>query len=177
MHNVLANYTLPTLLSTLQPPQTKGVVKARDTPSTGSSSSGESSATSASGIGSTFLSLLATELQNQDPTAPVDSTEMVGEMISLNQLDQLISINQTLSGAATATTASGSVQPAANSALAAPAGATSPTAPVTAPNVLPFDPDTMMPVAGSAAAAQLNSGLNPASLGLSGTNNNATGGK
>jgi flagellar basal-body rod modification protein FlgD len=28
---------------------------------------------------------LATELQNQDPTAPVDSTAMVGQMISLNQ--------------------------------------------------------------------------------------------
>jgi flagellar basal-body rod modification protein FlgD len=43
--------------------------------------------------------LLVKELQNQDPTAPVDSTAMVGQMISLNSLDQLISINQTLSTA------------------------------------------------------------------------------
>lgn len=45
-------------------------------------------------IGTTFLNLLVKELQNQDPTAPMDSTAMVGQMISLNQLDQLISINQ-----------------------------------------------------------------------------------
>ena len=37
-----------------------------------------------------------TELQNQDPTSPVDPTAMVGQMVSLNQLDQLIAINQTL---------------------------------------------------------------------------------
>jgi flagellar basal-body rod modification protein FlgD len=42
----------------------------------------------------TFLQLLTTELQNQDPTQPMDSSAMVGQMISLNQLDQLISINQ-----------------------------------------------------------------------------------
>jgi len=42
----------------------------------------------------TFLQLLCTELQCQDPTSPVDPTQMVGQMISLNQLDQLISINQ-----------------------------------------------------------------------------------
>ena len=45
-------------------------------------------------IESTFLTLLSQELQNQDPTAPMDSTQMVGQMISLNQLDQLASINQ-----------------------------------------------------------------------------------
>ncbi len=67
------------------------------------SSSGSSSSTSNSSLGTTasslqdtFLNLLVTELQNQDPTAPVDPTEMVGQMVSLNQLDQLISINQTL---------------------------------------------------------------------------------
>ena len=63
------------------------------------------------GLSTTFLSLLATELQNQDPTAPVDSTAMVGQMISLNQLDQLISINQTLTGS-TGTATTGSLQPA-----------------------------------------------------------------
>lgn len=60
------------------------------------SSSSSSSQTSLSSLGSTFLQLLTQELQNQDPTAPVDSTQMVGQMISLNQLDQLASINQLL---------------------------------------------------------------------------------
>ncbi|HEY1576566.1 MAG TPA: flagellar hook capping FlgD N-terminal domain-containing protein [Terracidiphilus sp.] len=58
-------------------------------------------------IESTFLSLLVQELQNQDPTAPMDSTQMVGQMISLNQLDQLASINQVVTNAlgSSATTA------------------------------------------------------------------------
>jgi len=61
------------------------------------SSSSNSMGTSATSLQDTFLNLLVTELQNQDPTSPVDPTEMVGQMVSLNQLDQLISINQTLS--------------------------------------------------------------------------------
>lgn len=63
---------------------------------------------SANAIGSTFLSLLVQELQNQDPTAPMDSTAMVGQMISLNQLNQLTSINQVLNNqfGSAATTAS-----------------------------------------------------------------------
>ena len=62
-----------------------------------SSTSSNSSQLSVTALGSTFLQLLTQELQNQDPTAPVDSTQMVGQMISLNQLDQLASINGTLS--------------------------------------------------------------------------------
>ena len=61
-----------------------------------SSSASSSSQTSLTSLGSTFLQLLTQELQNQDPTAPMDSTQMVGQMISLNQLDQLASINQLL---------------------------------------------------------------------------------
>jgi flagellar basal-body rod modification protein FlgD len=38
------------------------------------------------------MSLLLAELQSQDPTAPMDTTAMVGQMVSLNQLDELISI-------------------------------------------------------------------------------------
>ena len=62
--------------------------------------------------GSTFLNLLVQELQNQDPTAPMDSTAMVGQMISLNQLDQLISINQVLSTATSASSTTGHSTPA-----------------------------------------------------------------
>ncbi len=56
----------------------------------------------------TFLNLLATELQNQDPTNPVDPTEMVGQMVSLNQLDQLIAMNQTLTSMAAGTASAAS---------------------------------------------------------------------
>ncbi len=88
--------------------------KAQTTTSTGGTSStsdSNSNQLSVTSLGSTFLQLLTQELQNQDPTAPVDSTQMVGQMISLNQLDQLASINQTLTNqfptaAGTATTGS-----------------------------------------------------------------------
>lgn len=59
---------------------------------------------SSTNLQETFLNLLVTELQNQDPTSPVDPTQMVGQMVSLNQLDQLIAINQTLTGIANGTT-------------------------------------------------------------------------
>ena len=66
------------------------------TTATASSASTSSSDNDLASMSSTFLTLLTQELQNQDPTAPMDSTEMVGQMISLNQLDQLTSINQIL---------------------------------------------------------------------------------
>lgn len=74
---------------------------------TGGSQNASSTSTDSSlqSIESTFLTLLAQELQNQDPTAPMDSTEMVGQMISLNQLDQLASINQVVTNALGSSTA------------------------------------------------------------------------
>jgi flagellar basal-body rod modification protein FlgD len=80
---------------------TTNKAKANATPATTSSTS-SSASLGGSTTSSTFLNLLIKELQNQDPTAPVDSTAMVGQMISLNSLDQLISINQTLSTATSA---------------------------------------------------------------------------
>jgi flagellar basal-body rod modification protein FlgD len=77
---------------------TTNKAKANATPAATSSTS-SSASLGGSTTSSTFLNLLIKELQNQDPTAPVDSTAMVGQMISLNSLDQLISINQTLSTA------------------------------------------------------------------------------
>lgn len=72
----------------------------------GSSSTSTDSALTSS-VGTTFMNLLVKELQNQDPTAPMDSTAMVGQMISLNQLDQLMGINQDLSGTTEATSTTG----------------------------------------------------------------------
>jgi flagellar hook assembly protein FlgD len=56
----------------------------------------------------TFIKLLVTELQSQDPTSPMDPTTMVGQMFQMNQLQQLIDINQTLSTALTAPATSAS---------------------------------------------------------------------
>jgi len=81
-------------------PAINAPLQAQDSSTTGTSGSSNDSGSnglSSSQLQSTFLNLLVTELQNQDPTQPVDPTEMVGQMVSLNELDQLISINQTLS--------------------------------------------------------------------------------
>jgi flagellar basal-body rod modification protein FlgD len=133
-------------------------------------------------LGSTFLSLLAQELQNQDPTAPVDATAMVGQMISLNQLQQLIDINQSLTSS-TSTSTSSTKATAVQAATASADGANStlsPSAASTASNQLPFDPSTMMPLGSgnsAALAASFNSSINAATQGLSGPSNYATGGK
>ena len=76
-----------------------GVNSNNNTVQTNNSQSNTAGDSSLQSIESTFLTLLVQELQNQDPTAPMDSTQMVGQMISLNQLDQLASINQVVTNA------------------------------------------------------------------------------
>jgi flagellar basal-body rod modification protein FlgD len=188
MHKVSANYTLPTVLNSLQPAGRSGLGKALSGKANAAATTGTTAASStATSLGSTFLNLLSTELQNQDPTAPVDSTAMVGQMISLNQLDQLISINQTLTASPgtattvplqpTGTTASDAALSVANGGLAS---TLSPSVAGAAANQLPFDPNTMLPLNfGNAAAlgAAINSSLNPATMGSSSTSNNTSGGK
>jgi flagellar basal-body rod modification protein FlgD len=189
VHLVSANYTLPTVLGTLRPPANVSARNAASTrATTGTSSTTSSSSSAASSIGSTFLSLLSTELQNQDPTAPVDSTAMVGQMISLNQLDQLISINQTLGGTNTSTTglvqkpaaASDTAANSANGGLAHTLPATVAGAAAAATSMLPFDPNTLMPLGygnPGAMGASINSSINPATMNFSPANNNTSGGK
>jgi len=43
-----------------------------------------------------FLTLLVTEMQNQDPTADVDPNAYIDQLVQINSLEQLISINQNL---------------------------------------------------------------------------------
>lgn len=43
-----------------------------------------------------FLTLLVTEMKNQDPTADTDPNEYINQLVQVNSLEQLISINQTL---------------------------------------------------------------------------------
>lgn len=44
----------------------------------------------------TFLTLLVTQLKNQDPLAPQDGAQFVAQLAQFNSLDQLISINDRL---------------------------------------------------------------------------------
>jgi len=59
---------------------------------------------------STFLTLLVSQLQNQDPTSPIDSTTFVSQLTSYSQLEQLIGIHSN-----TTTIATDSTPPAASS--------------------------------------------------------------
>ena len=67
------------------------------TPVTSStSSSSDSSSDSATISANDFLTLLVTEMQNQDPTADTDPNEYIDQLVQVNSLEQLININQTL---------------------------------------------------------------------------------
>jgi len=43
---------------------------------------------------SSFMQLLMTELQSQDPMAPMDTDTFVSQLVNLNMLDQVSQINQ-----------------------------------------------------------------------------------
>lgn len=69
-------------------------------PHAAAAASGSSATASDNGAGisaNDFLSLLVTEMQNQDPTANTDPNEYVNQLVQVNSLEQLININQTLS--------------------------------------------------------------------------------
>ncbi len=82
------------------------------------SSSSSAASDSATISANDFLTLLVTEMQNQDPTADTDPNEYINQLVNVNSLEQLISINQTLSTALGGSTAS-------------PSGVTAATVPVT----------------------------------------------
>jgi len=89
--------------------------RASDTSSAGSSGSDSATITA-----NDFLTLLVTEMQNQDPTADQDPNEYINQLVNVNSLQQLIQINQTLSSAVS-TPVSGGV----TTALATPTTSTS----------------------------------------------------
>jgi flagellar basal-body rod modification protein FlgD len=88
-----------------------------------SSSSSDSSTISAND----FLTLLVTEMQNQDPTADTDPNEYINQLVQVNSLEQLIDINQNLSTAlgSSATSDSSSATGQANSQTASTTGKSS----------------------------------------------------
>jgi flagellar basal-body rod modification protein FlgD len=66
------------------------------------SSSTATDAADTSGITSNdFLTLLVTEMKNQDPTQPTDPNAYIQQLVGVNSLQQLISINQELSSVGT----------------------------------------------------------------------------
>lgn len=110
------------------------------------SSSSNSTADATTGItANDFLTLLVTEMQNQDPTADVDPNAYINQLVQINSLEQLISINQNISaigsgsssGSGTGTgTGSGSGAGSGTGAVSAPTGVTG-SAMTAGPGVLP----------------------------------------
>jgi flagellar basal-body rod modification protein FlgD len=47
-----------------------------------------------------FLSLLVTQLQNQDPTEPMDNSEFIAQLATFSSLEQLQQVNAKLSSIA-----------------------------------------------------------------------------
>jgi flagellar basal-body rod modification protein FlgD len=103
-------------------PMASSTTDAASTSSTSSSSSTISA--------NDFLTLLVTEMQNQDPTADTDPNEYINQLVNVNSLEQLIDINQNLStalGTSSASSATGQAQTAQSTpaAVATPAVASS----------------------------------------------------
>ena len=76
-----------------------GTVAPMDNSTTGTNGTGNSGGTSGDSAtisANDFLTLLVTEMQNQDPTADTDPNEYINQLVQVNSLEQLISINQTL---------------------------------------------------------------------------------
>jgi len=63
----------------------------------GTNSASDTSSSEATITANDFLTLLVTELQNQDPTADTDPNEYINQLVGVNSLEQLIDINGTLS--------------------------------------------------------------------------------
>jgi flagellar basal-body rod modification protein FlgD len=97
----------------------------------GGGGTGGSGGNSATISANDFLTLLVTEMQNQDPTAATDPNEYINQLVSVNSLEQLISINQNLStalglsnsGSSSPATAGGTTATAGSSAASHPGAA------------------------------------------------------
>jgi flagellar basal-body rod modification protein FlgD len=71
------------------------------TSSATSATSSTASSTTGSGLQSTFLQLLVTQLQNQDPTNPMDSSQMTSQLAEINTVTGISQLNTSLASLAT----------------------------------------------------------------------------
>ena len=60
--------------------------------------SANSAASKLSGNFETFLTLLTTQLKNQDPTSPMDSNQFTQQLVQFSQVEQQIATNTNLAG-------------------------------------------------------------------------------
>lgn len=77
---------------------TIGTVGANPTTTTTTQTDAASSRTRLSDNYDTFLTLLTSQLQNQDPLAPMDSTQFTQQLVQFSQVEQQIRTNEQLQG-------------------------------------------------------------------------------
>src|SRR4051812_32597000 len=75
----------------------------------GTNAGTNSSAASSTISANDFLTLLVTEMKNQDPTAQTDPNQYVNQLVQVNSLQQLIEINAELGDAQTTATGSAAI--------------------------------------------------------------------
>ena len=71
-----------------------------------SGSAGSSAATSAANLQTTFLQLLVAQLKNQDPTSPMDSSQMTSQLAQISTVQGISTLNTSLSSLSTQLSAS-----------------------------------------------------------------------
>jgi flagellar basal-body rod modification protein FlgD len=74
------------------------------------SSSSSSSATSGSDLQNTFLQLLIAQMKNQDPTSPMDSSQMTSQLAQINTVTGIGQLNTSLTSLASQLTTSQQTQ-------------------------------------------------------------------
>lgn len=80
----------------IQSPLLQGIKLARPAAASATGTPDGSAQQGANIAANDFITLLVTEMKNQDPTANTDPNEYVNQLVQVNSLEQLISINQTL---------------------------------------------------------------------------------
>jgi len=82
-------------VATALAPEARTSVGAKD--QSGNSGSNNSGTDNTTVTSDDFLTLLVTELKNQDPTQPTDPNAYIQQLVGVNSLQQLIQMNQGLS--------------------------------------------------------------------------------
>ncbi|MGF6816178.1 flagellar basal-body rod modification protein FlgD [Paraburkholderia atlantica] len=77
---------------------------------TGSSSTSGTSGTSAADLQNTFLQLLVAQLKNQDPTNPMDSSQMTSQLAQISTVQGISNLNTSLTSLSTQLSASQQAQ-------------------------------------------------------------------
>jgi flagellar basal-body rod modification protein FlgD len=92
----IANSGASRVATALAPKTSHATAKATTSTDSSTSDSSTTSTDNTNISANDFLTLLVSELKNQDPTQPTDPTTYIQQLVGVNSLQQLIQINQGL---------------------------------------------------------------------------------